>query len=101
MPLEQDAFYSMLGIAMRAGALTFGADSVHAEIASGHTGMVLVDADASQNTKKRLRDACAYYGSPLFETQPGRLCLAVGKPGRMCAAVKKGTLCDKLTALAQ
>ena len=101
MPIEQDAFYSMLGIARRAGALTLGTDAARASVASGQAALVLVDAAASENTKKKFRDSCAFYGTPLFETAPDRLGWAVGKPGRMCAAVAKGTLGDKLRALAQ
>ncbi|MBQ2834134.1 MAG: ribosomal L7Ae/L30e/S12e/Gadd45 family protein [Clostridia bacterium] len=101
MPIDQDAFFSMLGIAMRAGQLTLGADGVHAAIAAREAGFVLLDAGASENTKKRLRDACAHYGAVLAETADDRLGFAIGKPGRMCAAVKKGTLCDKLKALSE
>ncbi|MGN0995402.1 MAG: L7Ae/L30e/S12e/Gadd45 family ribosomal protein [Candidatus Ventricola sp.] len=100
MPIEQDAFYSMLGIARRAGALTLGADAARAAVASGQAGLVLVDGSASDNTQKRLADACAYYGVRLAKTQPERLGQAVGRPGRMCAAVARGTLCDRLIALA-
>ncbi|MGN0772807.1 MAG: L7Ae/L30e/S12e/Gadd45 family ribosomal protein [Candidatus Ventricola sp.] len=101
MPIERDAFYSMLGIARRAGALTLGADGVLGAISSGGAALVLVDAAASENTRKKFRDSCAFYGTPLFETAPDRLGLAIGKPGRMCAAVTKGSLGDKLYALAQ
>ena len=101
MPIEVDAFYSMLGIAKRAGVLTLGTDAVLAAVAAGKAGLVLLDAGASENTKKRLRDACAHYGAALAETADDRLGFAIGKPGRMCAAVKKGTLCDKLKALSE
>ena len=100
MPIEVDAFYSMLGIARRAGVLTLGSDGVHAAIAAKEAGVVLLDSGASDNTKKKLKDACAFYGAALYETTPDRLGFAIGKPGRMCAAVAKGTLCDKLMALA-
>ena len=101
MPIEQDAFYSMLGIAMRAGALTLGTDAVTAAVASGQAGVVLLDAGASDNTKKKLRDNCAFYHTTLLETQADRLGFAIGKPGRICAAVAKGTLCQKLKAIAE
>jgi len=101
MLLERDAFYSMLGIAKRAGALTLGTDGVLASIASGSAKFVLLDEAASENTKKKFRDSCAFYSCELFETAPDRLGFAIGKPGRMCAAVAKGTLGDKLHALAQ
>ena len=101
MRIERDAFYSMLGIAMRAGALTLGTDGVLAEIAAKRTALVLLDEAASENTKKKFHDSCAFYGVELYETAPDRLGFAIGKPGRMCAAVAKGPLGDKLQALAQ
>ena len=99
MPIERSDFFSMLGLAMRAGQLSFGEDGVRKAIASGAAALVLLDAGASDNTKKRMRDSCAYYGVPLMETAAGRLGEAVGKPGRMSAAVARGPLCDRLAAL--
>ena len=101
MPIEKDAFYSMLGIAMRAGALTLGTDGVLAEIAARRVAIVLLDEAASENTKKKFRDSCAFYGAELVETAQDRLGFAVGKPGRMCAAVAKGPLGEKLKSIAQ
>ena len=100
MPIEQDNFYFMLGLAMRAGQLTFGEDGVRKAAANG-AKLVLLDAGASDNTKKRMRDCCAYYGVTLVETAADRLGFAVGKPGRMSTAVAAGPLCEKLMALAQ
>ena len=100
MPIEVEAFYSMLGIAKRAGVLTLGTDAVLAAVAAGKAGLVLLDSGASENTKKKLRDSCAFYGAALRETQADRLGFAVGKPGRMSAAVAAGPLCDKLASLA-
>ena len=101
MLIERSDFFSMLGLAMRAGQLSFGEDGVRKAIASGAAALVLLDAGASDNTKKRMRDSCAYYGVPLMETAAGRLGEAVGRPGRMSAAVARGPLCDKLAALAR
>ena len=100
MPIERSDFFSMLGLAMRAGQLSFGEDGVRKAIASGGAALAIVDADASENTKKRMRDSCAFYGVPLVETAGGRLGEAVGRPGRMSAAVARGPLCDKLASLA-
>lgn len=99
MPIEGNAFFSMLGLAMRAGRLTFGEDGVRGAIAAG-APLALVDGGASENTKKRMRDSCAHYGATLLETQAGRLGEAVGRPGRMSAAVAPGPLCERLLDLA-
>ena len=101
MPSEENAFFSMLGIAMRAGALALGESGADKAIVAGEAGLVLVDAGASDNTRKRFADSCAYYGAPMLLTAKGRLGIAIGKPGRMSAAVRKGTLCDKLASIAQ
>ena len=101
MRIERDAFYSMLGIAKRAGVLTLGTDGVLSSIAAGSAKFVLLDALASDNTKKKFHDSCAFYGVELYETAPDRLGYAIGKPGRMCAAIARGPLGDKLYALAQ
>ena len=100
MPIENDAFFSMLGIAMRAGALSLGEDGVLKAISGGKAGLVLVDAGASANTKKRFADSCAHYGVRMRFTKAGRLSEAIGRPGRMSAAVKSSGLCDKLISLA-
>ena len=100
MPIENDAFFSMLGIAMRAGALSLGEDGDLKAISGGKAGLVLVDAGASANTKKRFSDSCAHYGVRMRFTQAGRLSTAIGRSGRMSAAVKAGGLCDKLISLA-
>ena len=101
MPIKRDAFYAMLGIAMRAGALSLGESGVLKAISSGAALTVLLDAGASENTKKRFRDSCAFYKIPLFEAEQDRLGHAIGKPGRMSAAIARGTLGEKLLALAR
>ena len=101
MPIKRDAFYAMLGIAMRAGALSLGEGGVSKAISSGAALTVLLDAGASDNTKKKFRDSCTFYKVPLFETEQDRLGYAIGKPGRMSAAIARGTLGEKLLALAR
>ena len=101
MPIKRDAFYAMLGIAMRAGALSLGEGGVSKAISSGAALTVLLDAGASDNTKKKFRDSCTFYKVPLFETEQDRLGYAIGKPGRMSAAIARGTLGEKLLFMAR
>ena len=96
MQIERDAFYAMLGIAMRAGQLSLGESGVLKAISSGAALFMILDAGASDNTKKKFRDSCAFY-----ETTPDRLGSAIGKPGRMSAAIARGSLGGKLLALAK
>lgn len=101
MKLERDAFYAMLGIAMRAGQLSLGESSVLKTVSSGTALFMILDADASDNTKRNSGIPGAFYKVPLYETSPDRLGQAIGKPGRMSAAIARGTLGEKLLALAR
>ena len=98
MPIERDAFYSMLGIARRAGVLTLGSDGVHAAIAAKEAGMVLLDSGASPATKKKYQDACGHAGVKLGMLPEGMLLEATSKPG-MAMAVIKGGLAQQITGL--
>ena len=71
---------SLLGFAMRAGKLSCGTDRVCDDIrrhgipddGDGKTkhplGIVLIAADASANTKKRIINACIYYNMSYYVT---------------------------------
>lgn len=119
-PIEREAFFSLLGLAMRAGMVVLGEENVSRAIAASEgkgssdgartkksgkkpvcAALVLVDAGASANTKKKFADSCAYYGVEMRLTKADRLGHAVGRPGRMSAAVTPGALCEKLRHLAQ
>ena len=49
-------------------------------------GVALVDAAASERTKKDIRDACRYAQVEMLELPAHALGDAIGKPWRMCAA---------------
>ncbi len=51
----------LLGLAARARRLVFGADLCRDEIRRGKLYLALVAKDASDNTKKRILDACKFY----------------------------------------
>ena len=87
MPIDDNAFFAMLGIAMRAGVLTLGEEGVLKAISSGKAAFVLLDEEASANTKKMFANSCAHYGVRLIALQGGRLGQAIGKPGRRSAAI--------------
>ena len=86
----------LLGLAMRAGQVTAGADLALREVKAGKAALVLVDADASENTKKKLRDACAFRRVPMHIMEAGLLDRACGREGRMAASLKKGGICDQV-----
>jgi ribosomal protein L7Ae-like RNA K-turn-binding protein len=79
---------SRLGLAMRAGKLTTGEETVLKAIRAGEAKLVLLAQDASDNTAKKLADKCGSYGVPLLVGFTRyELGWAVGKPERVMFAV--------------
>ena len=89
----------LLGLASRAGQITLGAELALREIKGGRAAAVLLDAGASDGTRKKILDACAYRGVPAYILSMETLSRACGKDGRMAAALKKGKLCDRIMEL--
>ena len=89
----------LLGLAMRAGQLTAGADLALREIKAGKAALVLVDEGASENTKKKLTDACAFRRVPVHIMEAALLDRACGREGRMAACLKKGGICDQVAQI--
>lgn len=99
MPAERDAERTLkaLGLCAKAGRLVCGTAQI-CEALRGRQKpfLVLEAADNSENTAKRLRDRCGFYGVPLIRlTVSGELLAgAVGKSGRVAAAaVTDAQLC--------
>ncbi|MBO4924973.1 MAG: ribosomal L7Ae/L30e/S12e/Gadd45 family protein [Clostridia bacterium] len=89
----------LLGLACRSGQITLGADLALREIRAGRAEAALIDGEASDGTKKKILDACAYRGLPAHMLPAGELSRACGKEGRMAAALKKGGLTARILEL--
>jgi len=81
-----------LGLAARARQLTYGADQVCQMIRAGKAKIVLIDAGASPNTLKKVRDACAYRKVPYRRVPPGVIASACGKMNLMALSMPAGGL---------
>jgi len=79
---------SQLGLAQRAGKLATGDEIVLKAIRNKQARLVIIAADASDNTKKKFRDKCKSYGVPLAigftRTELGE---SIGKLQRVVLAV--------------
>ena len=64
---------SFLGLCMRAGQVVSGQEACVAAIRGGECALALLDAGASENTLKRVEDACASHQVPLYRISPGAL----------------------------
>ena len=88
-----------LGLAMRSGRVQCGESVCDRLIKANAAHLILIDAGASQNTRKAVTDACAYYRVPYFLIPPDELGQAIGRSGRMVAAVTDKALAERLSAL--
>ncbi len=85
-----------LGLCMRAGQMTSGQDACVEAIRGGQAAIALLDGDASENTVKRITDACHSHSTPLYGVSGGALGHAIGRKGRMVICLKAGGMADKL-----
>lgn len=89
----------MLGLCARAGQLKSGASMCEQAIKRGGAQLLLMDAGASDRSKKDLKDACAYASVPMIELPEGALGRAIGKDGRMATCVMDKGFADRISAL--
>lgn len=90
---------SFLGLCMRAGRLVIGQSACVELIRKDEAALVLLDAGASENTRKRIADGCHSHGAPLYALSAGVLGHAIGRRGCMVTALRPDGMADKLLAL--
>ncbi len=70
----------MLGLAMRARKVISGTESVVKALRAGTLHLVVLATDASENTKKKVRDKSSTYGVEVLETLTSdEISTAIGK----------------------
>ena len=84
----QDRVLSMLGLTTKAGKIASGEFSVEKAVKSNKAYLVIVSADASDNTKKMFTNMCTFYKVPIyFYADKEALGNAIGKLTRASVAV--------------
>lgn len=83
--MQNDRILRLLGLCRRAGKLLSGQDTVITAVQSEKAALALLSSDASERTKKQLRDKCAFHGIPLITltVDGGTLGKATGKAGTL------------------
>lgn len=97
-PMDK-ALAGVLGLAKRAGHLIPGADFALQSVREGKASLVLIDQLASQNTRKKLLDACNYRDLQVIFLRAELLGQACGHSGLMAAAMIPGGFADKLRTM--
>lgn len=90
----------MLGLANRARKIISGEELAVKEIRSGKAKLILISADASANTTKKITDKCISYHVP-YKVVENRFSLgkAIGKEARVVVAVLDNGFAKKLVTL--
>ena len=98
--MNQERWMSLLGLVNRAGQLTSGEELVLKEIRKGTAKLVILSADASFNTSKKITDKCLFYQIPLKNVADRyMLGQAIGKDARVVVAVLDNGFAKKLVEL--
>ena len=83
-----DRVLSLLGLAAKGRNLRSGEFSTEKAVKEGSAAMVIIGNDASDNTKKKFTNMCAFYNTPIYfysdKVQLGR---AIGREMRTSVAV--------------
>jgi ribosomal protein L7Ae-like RNA K-turn-binding protein len=92
----------MLGLCMKAGKLQTGEASAEKLLRSGEAELIIVAADASENTRKKFTNKCFYYHKPvLIYSGRDELSKCAGKHNRTVYAVTDKGFAEKLRELVQ
>ncbi len=98
--MAPEGLAGMLGLAFRARQLVPGAQESLKLIRDCKAGLVLLDPEASANTRKKIADACNHYHVQVILLDAGILGQACGRNGMAAAAIKTGQLCGQIRKLA-
>lgn len=98
--MNSKLWMSLLGLANRARKITSGEELSVKEIRSGKAKLVLLAADSSANTSKKITDKCKSYHVPLKMVENRYLLgKAIGKEARVVVTVLDEGFAKKLLTL--
>ena len=84
----KDNFFGIFGLAVKAGKAMLGTFACEEGVKGGKVGLVLLDAGASNRTKKDVQNMCKFFEIPLIEVEPeGMMGKRCGKDGLMLAGI--------------
>ncbi|OLS42109.1 YlxQ family RNA-binding protein [Bacillus sp. MRMR6] len=98
--MKENQWMSLLGLANRARKIISGEELSVKEIRNGKAKLILLSADASANTTKKITDKCKSYEVP-YKLVEDRYLLgrAIGKEARVVVAVLDDGFAKKLVSL--
>lgn len=85
----------LMGLCVRAGQAVFGEDGCLKTLRGGQCGALLLDGEASGNTREKYQSICERENVPFILLPEGMLEEATGRPG-VAMAVRKGNLAEQV-----
>ena len=93
---------SLVGLATKAGKIASGEFSTEKSVKTGKGFLVLVAADASENTRKKFSNMCEFYEVPLYIlSDKETLGHAMGKEFRASLAVQDWNFAEAIRKVLQ
>lgn len=93
----KDKVLSMLGLATRSRNVVSGGFATEQAVKSGKAYLVIIAEDASDNTRKKYRNMCEFYGVPCaYYSTKDVLGHAMGKEERTTLAVTDEGFADSI-----
>ncbi|MBQ2938386.1 MAG: ribosomal L7Ae/L30e/S12e/Gadd45 family protein [Clostridia bacterium] len=87
----------LIGLAMKAGKVSFGADSVEENIVKKKVKLVIVSKDSSERTRKKFVDICENYNIPIIiDGDIENLSKAIGKNNKAIIGIKDINFADSI-----
>ncbi|ASA96164.1 MULTISPECIES: YlxQ family RNA-binding protein [Anoxybacillus] len=98
--MNHKPWVSFLGLANRARKVISGEELVVKEIQRKRAKLVILSEDASENTRKKIFDKCAFYRVPLcYVDNRHELGGAIGKGARVVVAITDEGFAQKLKTM--
>ncbi len=87
----------LIGLAMKAGKVAFGADSVEENILKQKVKLVVLSEESSERTKKRFIDICAKNSIPVIIYENiDNLSKAIGKNNKAVLGIKDTNFAESI-----
>ena len=95
--MKNDRAMQMLSLAQRAGKVASGEFMTETSVKEGKSHLVIIAADASENTQKKFRDMCTFYQVPyLVYGDRDSLGHVIGKDFRASVSVNDAGLAEEI-----
>lgn len=93
--MDEKRLKGIMGLCVRAGQAVFGEDGCRKAVTTGQSRVLLLDGDASENTRRRYERLCENTGARLAILPAGLMNEATGRPGA-AMAVREGAFADQV-----